>query len=122
MPDPKLKEAMAEIRAILKKHDIGGAITLVSETHSEYLYELDPTWSLMYFESPGALRFRSNRKDFKTKKEQHRFTESSVHLLCQIQDLSVKSFGNMERILTLLKEKMDIDHTPFADHEPHREN
>jgi len=38
MPDPRLKKAMAEIRALCRRYDIGGQITLVSQSHAEFGY------------------------------------------------------------------------------------
>lgn len=41
--DPKLRAAMREIRLILAKHDIGGAVCLGSKTHGEFA-DIPPQW------------------------------------------------------------------------------
>lgn len=122
MADPKLKEAMAEIKAIFKKHDIGGFVTLVSETHGEFRYELEPSWSVMHLSPQGQFRFKSILADFKNEQDKHRATELSVHLICQIRDLNVQSFRNMQTILEMLEGHMEINHTPYRDFEPHRDH
>lgn len=122
MADSKLKEAMAEIKAVLQKHDIGGAMTLVSETHSEYLFQLEPSWSVIHIQADGYARFRSKRSDFKTRAEQKRCTDSSIHMVHQIRDLNALSFQQMEAMIEMLKQHFDIEHTPFADHKMHRDN
>ncbi len=121
MADPKLKQAIAEIRAILNKHDIGAAITLVSDTHAEFYYHLTPSWSVVQIRDT-TLHFKSRRKDFKTLKEQVRCTTLSTSMLCQIRDLNAHSFNFMEGVLTNLSKHYHIDHKAFADFTPHRHN
>lgn len=120
MSDPNLKTAMAQIRAILNEHDIGGAVTLVSPTHCEFYFHLSPSWSICYFNGP-ELRFRARRRDFTTAEEQQRCVELTVHLIHQIRDMNVQSFTQMERVIDMLKEHFDIDHKPYSGFEPHRE-
>ena len=120
MPDPNLQEAMAEIAAIFRKHDIGGAITLVSETHSMFRYHFSPSWSVIALTDNGECRFRSKRQDFKTEKQQQRCTELSVHLLCQVRDLNAKACAEMQQVLEMLAEHVEIEHHPFEDCEPDR--
>jgi hypothetical protein len=115
--DPILKEAMAEIRAILNKHDIGGAVALVSPTHSEFLYHLTPSWSVCYFEAPSQLRLRAKRADFKTKAEQKRCVESSAHMVYQLRDLGAQTYEQMVCIADKLERHFTID----ANFEPHVE-
>lgn len=48
--DPKLKVAMEEIKAVLKKHDIAGVVVLHNNDgpghgHGEYAMVLDPSYS-----------------------------------------------------------------------------
>jgi len=42
---PKLKKAAEEIKAILKKHDIGGYVLLHTPGFSEYVNEISPSYS-----------------------------------------------------------------------------
>ena len=102
MVDPKLKEAMAEISAILKKHDIAGIVTLVSEDDSECLYALEPSWSVVRVQA-GKIQFDSKRKDFKTATQRNRCNEASVHMLCEIRDWNAQSFNNMNNLLNTIK-------------------
>lgn len=122
MADPKLKEAMAEIKAVFKKHDIGGFITLVSESHAEFRYVLEPSWSVMHLNQQGRFHFKSILADFNNEKDQHKATELSVHLICQIRDLNAQSFRNMQTVLEMLEDHIEINHTPFSNFEPHRDH
>lgn len=118
--DPKLKEAMAEISAVLKKHDIAGTVALVSETHSEYLYHF-PTWSAAQLTEEG-IRFKAKSTDYPDKATADQALIKSLHVVLQTRDLSAKNFQIMEHLLKKIGEHVDIDHTPFFDHTPHRLN
>lgn len=122
MSDPVLKQAMAEIRAIMNHHDIGGAVTLVSPTHSEFYYHLTPSWSACYFPTSNELRFRAKKEDFKTEAEQERCVTLTVHMVCQIRDIAAQNFTQMEQVIDRLGEHYKIEHTPYADFEPHKEH
>ena len=62
---PKLKMAMEEIKAVLKKHDIGAFCVLHTPGHSEYLMEITPSYSCAKIESSGNLRIRAKlNEDF----------------------------------------------------------
>lgn len=118
--DPKLKEAMAEIKAVLKKHDIAGALTLVSKSHSEYLYHF-PTWSAAQLTDEG-IRIRIKSSDFADKQAADQALLDSLHVVLQIHDLNSQNLKVMDQLIKKIGEHVDIDHTPFFDHTPHRLN
>lgn len=121
MSDPRLKEAMAEIKAVMQRHDIAGAITLVSPYASEFLYHIDPSWSVAFFEGSDRLRIRARAEDFASQDQAHFCVESTVHMICTTRDIAAQTFGNMERLLAILGEHFEIEHTPHPV-EPHREH
>jgi hypothetical protein len=110
--DPKLKEAMEEIKPILKKYDCMGALFLVSPTHAEYLYHLDASWSVIKFEYPRpdqvGFRIRSKKEDFPSKEAQHFATESTVHFLTSCLQFGRKLQHEMGELVTLLGKHMKI--------------
>ena len=67
MPDPKLKEAAAEIKAVLEKYDIAGTVMLSSPTHMEFLHKFQCSWNA-FIDNPAGFRFRCKRTDYPTKK------------------------------------------------------
>jgi hypothetical protein len=109
---------MAEITAILKKHDIAGALTLVSETHSEYKYHF-PTWSAAQLLGDG-IRFKTKATDYPDKEAANQALTKSLHILLQICDLNAQHFNVMTRLLEKIRGHVDWDHVPYADHTPHR--
>lgn len=121
--DADLKSAMLEITGILEKYQIGGNITLVSKTHSEFYYHL-PDWSAVKFEDrengKAGIRIRSKRKDFKSKEEQDKILAASIHLIAQIRDLSARSFGIFNEIMEeKLAKVIDFEHKSFHNLTPH---
>lgn len=50
---PKLKKAMAEIKAILERYDIGSVVVLHDVGFSEYHIKINPTYSVVKFDRFG---------------------------------------------------------------------
>jgi hypothetical protein len=124
--DPKLKEAMAEIKNVLNKHDLAGQVTLVSKTHSEFYWKIDPTWSCAKPEPAEsgkvAIRFRATKKDIPDKEERRKLAELTLHLLCQIRDLNAQNFMVFDELLNQLGKVIDFEHKPYSGFEPHEEH
>lgn len=116
--DPKLKEAMAEMKAVMKKHDIAGALALVSKTHSEYLYHF-PTWSAAQLTEDG-IRFRAKSSEHQSKEAAQQALIESLHVILQIVDLSTKAVEDMGQLIKQIREVIEFDHTPYKGHTPHR--
>jgi hypothetical protein len=122
MSDPKLKTAMAEIFTILKRHDLGGTVTLVSPTHSEFRVREDPSWSCCTIENESEVRFQARRADFKTKEEWHRTIQLTAHLVAQIRDFAGVTFKAFDVMYNELDRRIGIEHVAFAGFERHEEH
>ena len=122
MADPKLKEAMAEIFGILKKHDIAGHIILSSETHSEFRVRIDPSWSCAFFESEGGIRFRAKEAELGSKEAVHKTKEATLGMFCHFRDTMGSSFMVTQKLLDNVGKEVPFEHVPFAEFEPHLEN
>jgi hypothetical protein len=123
MSDPKLKEAMAEIMGVLKKHDIAGDIVLVSPTHAEFRTRIDPSWSGAFFEDSGAVRIRAKKADLGTQEAVNERLENTVHMFTSLRDISAMVFKQSAQILGVLEQQagIEIEYSP-VEFEPHREN
>ena len=120
MPDPKLKAAMAEIKAVLRKHDIAGCINLASATHTEYLMEIDPSWSCAFFEWDEndkmlGIRFRSLSKDYKSKKEQRKHQEDTLGMLLGFHDMNLKLNEMLMAVVRAVCQDRDVVHRTIED-------
>ena len=118
--DPKLKAAMAEIREIAQRYDIGIAAALVSETHSEYLSGF-PTWSAIAYEGEGV-KVDFSKASYPDRDAQTAAIERSLHALLQLRDLSGRHFMQFENLFETIEAALPpefVKHTPFAGHAPH---
>ena len=111
--DPVLKKAMLEIEAILRKHDIGGVVSLTSKTHGEYLFVLDPSWTIIKQipeEMGTKLHLRSMRKEFPSDEAQRKANELTAHLIFSQRDIAAHTLKQLGHIEDMLKSKWTIDH------------
>lgn len=108
---PKLKKAMEEIKAILKKHDIAGSVILHTPGFSEYLNHIEPSYSLMWFEN-GRCRIKA-KKDNKHLAD----TVNMIHHFGTISGQQALAYMDLE---DQLKAQMDIDHGP-GNHTDHNQ-
>jgi hypothetical protein len=109
--DPKLREAMEEIKPILKKYDCMATVILASPSKSEFLFQPTASWTVSRWEGDpveGKLRFRSKREDFESKEAQDAATEATVHGIESIRWLSLKMHENMNQLVEMLREHMSI--------------
>lgn len=121
MPDPKLKTAVAEIEAILAKHDVAGVVLLSSTTHLEYLLELSPSWSCCRWEQHPegkVLRIKALRADYPSKEAHDLVLKDTVGLIMGFLDGTRGLTANLESVAAKLAEKMDFQH--YTQEEPRK--
>ena len=110
--DPKLREAMEDIKAVLRKHDIMGCAVLASPTHSEFLCDPGASWSVARIENVGegryGIRFRSKREDWPSKEAQDEATTATVHGIESIRWLNLKLHEQMGTLVETLRKHMSI--------------
>lgn len=106
--DPKLREAMNEISALMKKYDIGGYVTLVSPTHSEFQFVLDPSWSAIRIEDGEKIRIRVKQAELGVDGAIRKL-EETVHLVCSVGDLSARAHEGAKTIEKLISEYIEIE-------------
>jgi len=103
---PKLREAMADIRKTMEKHDIGGVVVLNDGLgHGEYgLFIEDPTWSVIGFLPQGnGIRIKAHMKTNK------RNTARTVNMIYNQFDLVINTYGILDKIKGLLAKHMDVE-------------
>jgi hypothetical protein len=119
MPDPVLKTAVEEIKAVLVKHDIAAVVFLGSNTHTEFVYELSPSWSCAR-ELPdgGGLRIRSKRSEYATKEAQFEELRLTVGMIMGFIDAIEHTKSNLGAVMMMLATHMDISHFSKLDDPP----
>ena len=121
---PKLKEAMAEINAVLERHDIAAHVVLHEPGFSEYLWRIDPSWSVIRFgvesSSVTGFRFRSKLEDYGGDKDlQKREQDASINMIVHFKDMLQRDGVIARNIEEVLKNHIDFEYGESV-HTPHR--
>lgn len=108
--DPKLREAMAEIKEVMKKHNVGGFLAIGNKTHFEFAVAIDiPTWSTIRFTTENGLAHL--KLHTKSRKED---TEATVGLVVNLQDLCALGFQQLDIMKAQIEKHVEIEHTKFG--------
>lgn len=110
---PKLKEAMEEVKAILKKHDIAAFVVLHDPRgYTEFLNHITPSYSCVKHH-PMGFRIRARlEEDFngdKAKMEYH--LNATSNMLNSISTVASTNILNIMDVSKILDEKIGAIHT-----------
>ena len=115
---PKLKKAAEQIKAILKEHDIAGVVILHTPGHSEYLYQISPSYSIAKIEG-NELRLRSTHiTDMEEKVQKVTDTANMFVCLTDVGDM-LHSFN--QQALRLMKKHIEIVEQRGGGHTSHEQ-
>lgn len=113
MPDPILKTAVAEIDAILKKHDIAGVVVLTSKSHVEYLMAITPTWSCCTYEDTPQgklLRVKAKAVDYPSKEARNEAISDTIGMLMGLSDVMEKAVTWMGETTASIRKQIRFTH------------
>lgn len=101
---PKLKTAMEEIKAVLKKHDIAAFILLHTPGFTEYLNKLDPTYSCAFLTADGEMRVRLKQAELPGgRDEAKKIAEDTYNMVTLLTDMLVIHAGGYMQFQDMLK-------------------
>lgn len=107
--DPKLREAAEEFKALCRKYDCAGFVLFVSPTHSEFVNEFSPSWSVIRPDGCGdSIRFRAMRQDFLSREAQEAAIRSSTHILTSVVEWTRMTNSAFRGVLEQLSQYMRI--------------
>lgn len=113
-PDqPKLKEARAEIEAVLKRHDLAGMVLLHTPGMAEFFYDIRPSYSCCWIdEKQKMMRLRSKLEayDGDAVRQQHDLAATANMMRCLFDGLWKAStlFGPLA---SFVDEAVKAEHT-----------
>lgn len=118
--NPKLKKAMEEIKDILDKHDIAGAVVLHTPGHGEYLFKIDPSYSCAFIDNtPGVegIRVRTRlQEDYNgDAKKRHQAQEDTVNMFDIFANLIGRQAVYSIETMKMLETHFDIKRTGGGD-------
>jgi hypothetical protein len=100
--DPTLKKAVKEIKAIMRRHNIGGSMALVSKTHSEFAMHI-PNWTGIKINlDKGYATIKINAETFPDTDVRCAVADNTVHF-CFSTD---KCLGTLTNINLHLKQQL----------------
>ncbi len=111
--DPKLREAMSQIEAIIKENDIGGFVIIGSKTFYEFKSFIDtPSWSqIVFHKKDGETAAVTFKARMKTNPQD---TEASMGLLHSIRDMSGRLYMQTQEMINAFTQHIKVVHTPFS--------
>lgn len=107
---PKLKKAMAEIDAIIKKYDINGVVVLHEPGFGEYKHYVDASWSCARLER-GEMRFRTKGLD-KTPGQKRQLLANTANFCKIMADILGREAINYIGATRLISEMVGAEHGP----------
>jgi len=117
--DPRLKAVMAEIKALLRKHDLAGIVHLQSEQHGECLLEPGPTWTCARLDD-GLLRVRARLEDYGSTELRDQAIRRTLGMLVSFRDSSERMTAALDHVAECVGRKLiEVKHiTLFDDERP----
>lgn len=110
--DPKIEAALAEIVAVMRKHDMGGNIVLASRTHAGFR-TVFPEWcTIKPLESGRGVHIKLSSND-------REGSDASLHCVLSMTDLTTLVAVQLQRVGGIVLEKLKavgvvVDHQPFG--------
>lgn len=109
-------EAIDEIEAVLRKHDLVGYCTIVSASRAHWLYHVDALWSCMSLnQDTNEVRVKLDPREFKSDAEAERVANATAHAIMQGRDLAAQQFVNFTNLADKIKQHWDIEHESGCD-------
>lgn len=107
--DPRVEAAMDEVIAVLKKHDVCGAVAITTPTALRYCLKPDATWNCTTCEigENGSQGVRVNSKGFPQEKKKE-VLEASAGTICALEFITRKMNGDLSELADMLAENMDL--------------
>lgn len=107
---PKLKKAMEEIKAIIRKHDIGAMVILHAPGFSEYYMNISPSYSCAKHDG-DTVRIKAKLKDFNGDKKawQVKVTDTS-NMLTHLGETGARTSMSILNVSEQLDKLIDAEH------------
>lgn len=106
----KLKAAAEDIKDVLRKYDLAGAVALHSPGHGEYFVHLNPSYSCAYIYNDNEVRFYSKKEDYKNVDEQIQKQIDTSNMLKILTDITAFNFGSLHPLSERFDKLTNAEH------------
>lgn len=109
----RLKVARAEIEAVLKKHDLGGAVVLHTPGMAEFFYDVQPSYSCAWIDqAAGIVRMKSKLADYAGDVDAQRLDQAATAQLFHALGMDCSKAGLMFLDVSAIVDKaFSAEHT-----------
>ncbi len=107
--DPKLRKTARDIKKILKQNGYAGSFVIVSKTHAEFRMHF-PSWTAIKLDG-NQVRVKAKREDFKSKADQIKMVDDTVHVLENMRMVGGMIFENMNNIIKMIEKTIEITYS-----------
>lgn len=113
----KLKQAAEDIKDVLRKHDITGAVVLHGPPNEvggtgfgEFLIHITSSYSCAYMYEDNSVRFYSKRKDYNSREEQEEKLRVTANMVRILTDGCAVNFLNLEQLGKVIDKSVNATH------------
>jgi hypothetical protein len=108
----EIAPVLAELSAVLKKHDMAGLLIVSNQTHVDWRIEVEASWSCARIEKDAdgreGLRIRSKLEEYPSREAQKKTLESTVGTLVSMTDVLWMAGENIERMLKIVAQHVQF--------------
>lgn len=111
MKDENMEAARLKIIAVLKEHDLMGAVCFAGKQRAGFFHEVSPTWSCARIEETPegvGIRVKSKREDYESLEQQGEHVTSTVNGLLGMLHVNQHIGQMLTSLVTMIGTKMDI--------------
>jgi len=109
MSDPKLTDAMEDIKRVLDQHDVCAVIILASPTHLEHLTKMHASWSCAQYDGE-RVHFKADRQMFPSAEAQKECVERTFGIVAGFSDACRHLQEQLDGVLVHLSQRFQIFH------------
>lgn len=106
---PKLKKATEEIKLILKKYDISGAVALHTPGHGEFLLEITPSYSCATL-THEKIHFKAKKVDFNDEAKRIKIIEDTANMMALLSEITAKNAMMLISVSEQFDKIVDAEH------------
>lgn len=110
----KLKVAAEEIKDVLRKHDLAGAVALHSPGHGEFVLHLNPSYSCAYIYNDNEIRFYNKSTDYATVEEAKEKVMATANMLSLLADITGRNFMMINSMSETFDDLTGAEHSPIS--------
>lgn len=118
--DKRYRECMAEIIGVLKKYDMAGAVTVISQERAMFKYHF-PKWTCVEL-GQTSVRLRLKSAEFPSKDAARKCAELTAHVIMQMGDCASNTLGLVKHLSEIMRDKWGMEHNSGADFDPELDN